>query len=114
MIRLKFCLLSATISAEGRQVMLEGTDKVQINKTDNMQINNLSEFITRTIPAGSPAKPLDEVQVEPSTAQYIQQALASEADAQEVERAKQLLASGQLDSPEAIRTAARNMIDLGI
>ncbi len=39
---------------------------------------------------------------------------SSETDAEAVQRAQALLASGQLDSIEAIREAAQNIVDLGI
>lgn len=37
-----------------------------------------------------------------------------QADEQKVERARELIASGQLDTPENIREAAMNIIQLGV
>jgi len=37
-----------------------------------------------------------------------------QADEHTVERARELIASGQLDTPENIRTAAANIIQLGV
>ncbi len=45
----------------------------------------------------------------------IQDALAaSEVNSKAVEEARKMLESGQLDTPEAIKRAAKNMIDLGL
>ena len=52
-----------------------------------------------------------QVQYAPLVAEAIQ---GSEPDAEAVQRAQALLASGQLDSPEAIRAAAQELVDFGI
>ncbi len=65
-----------------------------------------------TAPASS--NPVDatlQVQYAPLVAKAIQ---GSEPDAQAVQRAQALLASGQLDSPEAIRAAAQDLLDFGL
>jgi hypothetical protein len=52
-----------------------------------------------------------QVQYAPLVAKAIQ---GSEPDAEVVQRAQALLASGQLDSPEAIRAAAQDLLAFGI
>jgi hypothetical protein len=52
-----------------------------------------------------------QVQYAPLVAKALQ---GSEPDAEAVQRAQALLASGQLDSVEAIRAAAQDLLDFGI
>jgi hypothetical protein len=52
-----------------------------------------------------------QIQYAPLVAEAIR---ASETDAQAVERAQAMLASGQLDSMEAIRAAAQNLAEFGV
>lgn len=56
-----------------------------------------------------------DVSVQVDYAALIEQAMEQQqADAQAVERARQLLLSGQLESPQNIREAAENIVKFGI
>ena len=56
-----------------------------------------------------------DVSVQVEYAHLIEQAMEQQqADAQAVERARQLLLSGQLESPQNIRQAAENIVKFGI
>ena len=56
-----------------------------------------------------------DVSVQVDYAHLIEQAMEQQqADAQAVERARQLLLSGQLESPQNIREAAENIVKFGI
>ncbi len=67
-------------------------------------------------PAGQAAAAnADGVEILPSNQALIQSAKAvDEVNRQAIEEAKALIASGQLDTPERIRQAATNMVDLGM
>jgi hypothetical protein len=62
-------------------------------------------------PSQAPVDATLQIQYGPLVAQAIQ---GSESDAEAVQRAQALLASGQLDSVEAIRAAAQDLVDFGI
>jgi hypothetical protein len=62
-------------------------------------------------PSQVPVDATLQIQYAPLVAQAIQ---GSESDCQAVQRAQALLASGQLDSVEAIRAAAQDLADFGI
>jgi hypothetical protein len=64
--------------------------------------------------AASSQAPVDatlQIQYAPLVAQAIQ---GSESDCEAVQKAQALLASGQLDSVDAIRAAAQDLVDFGI
>lgn len=64
----------------------------------------------RAVPLSDP-----DVQVQAAFGDVIGQALvASETTGNAVERAKELIAAGQLDSPDRIREAATHMLDTGL
>ncbi len=94
---------------------------MKINGPENLNINNVpGENAPKPRSAKSPepgASP-PEVELTPKNAgyrEYIQQVHATdEIDLQAVALAKELLKSGQLDTPEAADRAAGNIIDIGI
>jgi len=60
-------------------------------------------------------EPQAGVEVAESARKYIDQALAAQtADSTAVEEARKLIASGQLDTPEAIDRAAQAIVDRGL
>jgi hypothetical protein len=93
--------------------MFEGNAEMQINKAENTQGQTLLDAGAKARGA-RPAAQADALTVEPRNQAYIDKALALTDDAAAVAEAKQLLASGALDTPEAIRQAAQNMLDQGI
>ncbi len=57
----------------------------------------------------------EDVSVQVNYASLIEKALQEpESDAQRVHKARELLLSGQLESPESIRQAAENIVKYGI
>jgi len=65
--------------------------------------------------APTAATPNAGVEITDSARKYIDQALAAPAaDSNAVEEAKKLIASGQLDTPEAIDRVAQAMVDRGL
>jgi hypothetical protein len=62
-------------------------------------------------PSQAPVDATLQIQYAPLVNQAIQ---GSESDCEAVQRAQALLASGQLDSVEAIRAAAQDLVDFGI
>ncbi len=58
--------------------------------------------------------PASDVSVQVQYDSLVTKAMDSDVDVQAVERAKELLSSGQLDTPENIREAATNMVQYGI
>jgi hypothetical protein len=93
---------------------------VRIDGTSGTETNALSESSVFS----KQAKPADASEATPSTesqafvssaAPYVSQVQATdEVDSQAVLEAKQLLKSGQLDTPEAAQRAAQAILDLGI
>jgi hypothetical protein len=85
-----------------------------IERIDNNQIQNfLAKSTNQTGPAGS--APDEDAQLQVNYASFIDQAQqAPETDAAAVQRARQLLLSGQLDSSEIIHQAAENIINYGV
>ncbi len=88
---------------------------MQVNRTDNLDIAVLAQGLTdkqaRTAPK---AEKMDSLSI--GAEGYISQALGLPKDgrSEAIEEAKALLASGGLDSMEAIREAAMNMVKRGI
>ena len=88
-----------------------------IEKVDTNQINSFLEKSSSRLPNNAAALPGNDaaVTIQVDYASFIENALKiPQTDSQVVEQAKELLLSGQLDSPENIISAAENMINLGI
>ena len=88
-----------------------------IEKVDNNQIQNFLEKTSSKPPASAAAVPGNDVDVslQVDYASFIDTAMQTpKTDSQAIERAKKLLLSGQLDSPENIKQAAENIITFGI
>ena len=88
-----------------------------IEKVNNNQINNFLE----KMPSKQPSPPAAasgndaDVSVRVDYASFIDAAMQTpKTDSQAVEKARQLLLSGQLESPENIKQAAENIITFGI
>lgn len=87
---------------------------------DNIQNNQIAHATGQTaLPhadqAGKPATNKSDATVQVTFAGLINQAMqASETQADAVERARELLRSGQLTSPQSIQSAARNIVTYGI
>ena len=94
---------------------------MRIDGTHGLDPHNLSAAAP---PAGKPAPPADTPDAgtssrpagaDPVLEAYVRQAAAGdEVDLQAVAEAKRLLASGQLDTPEAAERAAETIARLGI
>jgi hypothetical protein len=88
-----------------------------IEKINN---NNIQNILGQTSPmqsgpAGAVPNKNEDVSLQVDYAAIIDKAMqAQQSDAEAVQRAKELLASGRLESPQNIRAAAKNIIDLGI
>jgi len=88
-----------------------------IEKVDTNQIQNLLEKPSSRMPSSTPALSGDDadVSVQVDYASFIDSAMQTpETDSLAVEKARQLLVSGQLESPENIKQAAENIITFGI
>lgn len=85
-----------------------------IERIDNSQIQNfLAKSANQTGSTG--AVPDEDAQLQVNYASIIEQAQQiPEVDSEAVQRAQQLLLSGQLDNPENVSEAAENIIDFGI
>jgi hypothetical protein len=86
--------------------------KIQTNQIREL----LEELSSRQLnPGGNVQNSDTDVSVQVNYASLIDQAMqAPEADDDVVATARELLLSGQLESPENIRAAAENIIDFGI
>jgi len=90
---------------------------MQIDKTQNVQAQGLQDSITQK-DASAKSSPRTESNVtidtnyQPYTDQLLDAGTAD--DAQKIEEARNLLASGALDTPQAARKAAQNMLKFGI
>jgi hypothetical protein len=88
-----------------------------IEKVDTNQINNFLEKSSSRQPNNAVALPGNDpaVSIQVDYASFIDSALKiPQEDYLIVERAKELLLSDRLDSPDNVKTAAENMITLGI
>jgi hypothetical protein len=88
-----------------------------IEKVDTNQIQNFLEKTPSRLPSSSPAVSGNDadVSVQVDFASFIDTALQiPTTDPQAIEKARQLLLSGQLESPENIKQAAESIITLGI
>ena len=91
---------------------------MQIDKTqNNVQVQGFRESITQkdVIAKSAPATE-SNVTIDANYQQYADQLIDAGAadDAQKIAEARQLLASGALDTPQAARKAAQNMLNFGI
>ena len=88
-----------------------------IEKVDTNQIQNFLEKTPSKLPGSTPAVSGNDadVSVQVDYASFIDAAMqAPKTDSQAIEKARQLLLSGQLESPENIKQAAENIITFGI
>ena len=92
---------------------MEG-NTVQVNKTDNIQLQTNVAVNQRTVKQDSVVT--DDVKIDRQYDGLVNKALelASSEDEAAIEQAKKLIASGQLDSPQAAFNAAKNIVELGI
>lgn len=87
---------------------------------DEVGTNNIRDFLEKSSsrpPNSAGALPNDDedVSVEVNYASLIDTAMQSpETDTQAVQRARELLLSGQLESPESVQEAAENIVNFGI
>jgi hypothetical protein len=88
-----------------------------IEKINN---NNINDFVEKPPPnqpnpAGHLAGKDDDVRVQVDCASLIEKAMQPpQTDADAVQQARELLLSGQLETPENIRQAAENIIKFGV
>jgi hypothetical protein len=91
---------------------------VRIDKTQGLGPQELPDAARSTAKSGKPAQPagdVDGANLNLTTAALLRPAVDTpDVDTDAVEQARQLLKSGQLDSPDACLRAARNMLDKGI
>ena len=94
---------------------------MKIDGTDGLGIHSSAEAAPPAAKPQSKANPSaadsvsSELQLKGQDAAYIKAALAcDEVNSQAVKEARQLLQSGQLDTPEAIRNAAATILSTGI
>jgi hypothetical protein len=112
---LKFVPLASTIQME--RIACERNAEMQIDKTQNIQPQNIIDPIA---PKEANRKPTgqtsSDVTIDTRYQEYASQALnnAGTDDTAEIEQARKLLASGALDTPEAARKAAENLLKFGI
>jgi len=83
-----------------------------VNKAEHRPIQPVQIFNQRSTKAGSEAG--DELKVDGNLGELATQALAAGDDTAAVEEARKLIASGQLDTPDAALAAAKKMVELGI
>ena len=86
---------------------------------DKININPIPELpakpATQQPESNETTSSTDDVTLEVNYESLIQKAMESpESDATEVEKAKELIASGELESIDNIRAAAKDIIDLGV
>ena len=88
-----------------------------IEKVDNNQIQNFLEKPLSRLSSPKPAVSSNDadVSVQVDYASFIDAAMQTpNTDSQAIEKARQLLLSGQLESPENIKQAAESIITFGI
>lgn len=88
-----------------------------IDKIDNNQIQDLSEKLSsrQHNSAGTLSNIGEDVSVQVDYASLIDKAAQTpQTDTRDVQRAQELLLSGQLETPENIREAAEDIIKFGI
>ena len=90
---------------------------MQIDKTQNVQVQGFLDGIAqKEVSVKSATKAAPDVKVDVNYQDYVSKALDCGVtdDARQIEQARQLLASGALDTPEAARKAAENLLKFGI
>lgn len=88
-----------------------------INNINTSEMQNIlgKPQLQQPDPVKSPSADSAEVSIQVSFDSLIAKALeTSNADSDAVQRAKELLLSGQLETPENIRAAAENILKFGI
>lgn len=91
---------------------------MQIDKTqNNVQVQGFRDSIAQkdvSVKSASPAE--SNITIDTNYQQYTDQLIDAGAadDAKKIEEARRLIASGALDTPQAARTAAENMLRFGI
>ncbi len=88
-----------------------------IDEVDTNQIRDFLEKSSSRPPNSAGALPNNDadVSVEVNYASLIDNAVQSpQTDTQAVQRAQELLLSGQLENPENVREAAENIVNFGI
>jgi hypothetical protein len=92
--------------------------EMQIDKTqNNAQVQGFRDSITQKDVSAKPTPaPESNVTIDTTYQPYTEQVIAAGTadDAQKIEEARKLLASGALDTPQAARKAAQNMLKFGI
>ena len=90
---------------------------MQIDKTQTIQAQGFLDGVAqKEVSVKSAAKAAPDVRVDVNHQDYISKALDCSVteDARQIEQARKLLASGALDTPEAARKAAENLLKFGI
>ncbi|MDO8302911.1 MAG: hypothetical protein Q7T18_06705 [Sedimentisphaerales bacterium] len=90
---------------------------MQINKVQNIQVQSLLDSVAqKDASAKSAPKTASEVTIDVNYQAYTAQALDSGVtdDAEQIAKARELLASGTLDTREAARAAAKNLLKFGV
>jgi hypothetical protein len=91
---------------------------MQIDKTqNNVQVQGFRDSIAqKDVSAKSAAPAESNVTIDTNYQQYTDQLIdaGTADDAQKIEEARKLLASGALDTPQAARKAAQNMLKFGM
>ncbi|MFZ2146814.1 MAG: hypothetical protein WAV28_06305 [Sedimentisphaerales bacterium] len=88
-----------------------------IEKVDANQIHGFLEKSSSSQPNSAAAHPDNDVDasIQVDYASFIERAMqAPKTDTQAVQKARELLVSGQLESPKNIKRAAENIINFGI
>lgn len=88
-----------------------------IDKINNNQIQDLFDSASPKQPpaAKSPSSESEDASIQINYAALIEKAIEKpQTDTEAVQRARQLLLSGQLDDPQKLREAAENILSFGI
>lgn len=86
-----------------------------INNVNSSNIAGVNAKDIQQRPSGKPARGEEsDVTVQVQYDSLVSQAVDSDVDAQAVEKAKEIIDSGQLDTPENIREAATNIVQYGV
>ena len=112
--KLKFCKKFAKRIADR---VIWKSDNTMIDKIDNSQIQDSLEKLTSKQPSSAGAALNNDaaVSLQLNYASFIDEAIQTQqTDTNAVQKAQKLLLSGQLESPENVREAAENLVELGI
>ena len=86
-----------------------------IDKIDPSQIQDFVEKASKlTHSAKADTNQEADASLQANYAAFIEKAKSTQTDSSAVQRAKELLLTGQLDSPENIKKAAENIIKFGL